>query len=1012
MTFIQPPGIQVIDVIPTLPPHVQNTTPLTGLEVRVFDVLNPNGPSIAYIPNPITVAFEDELSGVGSGQVTLSSDDVPSTVFAKDNIWRIYWLGIPVFSFIGETVQDVQIPSSAGHDRAVGGRGIGQWLDKMKVYPPGWPTTRRASQYTFAHSTLANIVYTMIQASQARGTASWITFGNWNGTHDSSHALWADANNITVNVGDSVLTLIQNYMTAVPFDWHMSHNGVLSLWLNAGRDRTVQVKFQPVGSMLTAEIDTDWTNLWDAILLEDNSITFSETTDPSVIATYGRRENFAAADNISDSGGVTQYISSLLNTWTSPVVEKLVQVDVTSVGRRPFIDFNLGDKVGVEFPDGTVDTARVVAISMSSISGVGLGVSTADTGSTTTGSTSTGSAGGTPVSQAALSVQAQAALDFTLERAAIPLAGTSSSGLGGGNVYSTIVVAAHNSLSGAADFVCSGTADQQTIQLAINALPVNELGEPVGKILLLEGDYHTTASISITSGQVTIEGMSSGVQEDAASTIHGSNTSTSVDDYELIHVQKPLAPDVGVEICRLSFISHASITRHGSDLGAIGEDGSNVLISIHDCSFATGSDCLGVRLNTLTGVGIGVYSPMIYNNGFNGGGGIRLGHSDGAMVFNNQFDGTDTGIDIQGGSFDCTVAFNYFDGCCSGGWAPDTSGCARPCIFFDSGLGDITCVGNFGDGSGCPFILLDSPDSATIVGNTSYADGAPINGVLDTDPLAFPLPAQPTTRVGAHGIAIRCSIGFSRPSTVGPVTVSGNMFAFDSGGAISIVNNNATNGSIIAGIVVVGNACYGIDAQPAITLDGGTYGIYDCQIQDNQAPVGTADAIVLRNKVSYCTITNNQIRGQRFHTGTESPTYPFPGPPYPINIATADCVGNLISGNDCDTGQIHDAGTNTVRAWNRYDTTKLDGPYTAIGDLMVGTGKSTWELLPVGTSGEILAVGGSDPSGLEWIPGPEEYVAVGITTSSTPLALDVMAFPNYTRTAEVEIIIVARRTSP
>ena len=40
--------------------------------------------------------------------------------------------------------------------------------------------------------------------------------------------------------------------------------------------------------------------------------------------------------------------------------------------------------------------------------------------------------------------------------------------------------------------------------------------------------------------------------------------------------------------------------------------------------------------------------------------------------------------------------------------------------------------------------------------------------------------------------------------------------------------------------------------------------------------------------------------------------------------------------------------------------------FTAVGELLAGTGSGTGELLGIGTAGQVLTVGGADPSGLEW----------------------------------------------
>ena len=69
----------------------------------------------------------------------------------------------------------------------------------------------------------------------------------------------------------------------------------------------------------------------------------------------------------------------------------------------------------------------------------------------------------------------------------------------------TITVAAANSNRAAADYVCTGTNDQTTINSAIAALPSTG-----GKIVLLEGTYNCSGVISVNKANVTIEGMGRG----------------------------------------------------------------------------------------------------------------------------------------------------------------------------------------------------------------------------------------------------------------------------------------------------------------------------------------------------------------------------------------------------------------------------------------------------------------------------------------------------------------------
>jgi len=66
----------------------------------------------------------------------------------------------------------------------------------------------------------------------------------------------------------------------------------------------------------------------------------------------------------------------------------------------------------------------------------------------------------------------------------------------------TLVVAASNAkYPSRADYVCTGTNDQTTINAALAALPVNNAGQKGGRVLLTEGDYSLGGTINVASFQ-------------------------------------------------------------------------------------------------------------------------------------------------------------------------------------------------------------------------------------------------------------------------------------------------------------------------------------------------------------------------------------------------------------------------------------------------------------------------------------------------------------------------------
>ena len=76
---------------------------------------------------------------------------------------------------------------------------------------------------------------------------------------------------------------------------------------------------------------------------------------------------------------------------------------------------------------------------------------------------------------------------------------------GGGKAYSTIVIGTSTSgyTAPQVDYLCNGSNDSAQITAAVNALP-----DDGGQILLLEGRYRISSTISISKDNVTIRGMS------------------------------------------------------------------------------------------------------------------------------------------------------------------------------------------------------------------------------------------------------------------------------------------------------------------------------------------------------------------------------------------------------------------------------------------------------------------------------------------------------------------------
>lgn len=267
----------------------------------------------------------------------------------------------------------------------------------------------------------------------------------------------------------------------------------------------------------------------------------------------------------------------------------------------------------------------------------------------------------------------------------------------------TLVVAASNSSAkskGAADYVCDGTADQTEINNAISALPSTG-----GKVLLLEGTYNISGSITLNKANVTLEGMgrSTIIRRSTSSSItimsitasnviiqnlkvDGNKSSYSISGYPTCVAINGSSPTVtNCEICGYGFgiainiaESETLITNnHIHDLTGNGIQGSNygkIIISdniIQNCDSRGISDIKESSItgnyisNTLSGINV-KNNNIITGNYCVDGAGEESVVLDGAqnLVIGNMCLSTGSGyaITVKNSAKDCVVVGNILGG--------------------------------------------------------------------------------------------------------------------------------------------------------------------------------------------------------------------------------------------------------------------------------------------------------------------------------------------------------------
>ena len=477
---------------------------------------------------------------------------------------------------------------------------------------------------------------------------------------------------------------------------------------------------------------------------------------------------------------------------------------------------------------------------------------------------------------------------------------------GGGLLrYATVVVAASDSLHpGDADFVCTGTNDEVTINAALNAVAeITFRNNLVGKVLLMEGIYNTGNSIIFPSDPAkfnqsfTLEGMGLNVTQIYANGF-----------YDVITTQTPANRFGSIEV-REMYIQggdHSNPSTSPPSPGLAHVRITDTIDAIvENCSFEVANFKETPNFQRMV-ILSNCDGSSIINNQAAGScmGGIQVNDCFGAVVSGNVVTTLESGIELLGRNVLCLVANNVVD-VASGIVVSATN---HP--FNPNSPTIITIIGNVMDGT--PLQNTDNPGGisligaygCTVVGN--FADG----GAFYIQLLDF------YDATDASGTPCEAN------TVIGNTLADGDTATFDA--AIQLIAASAapTHGRLGVFSNVVADNVVGFGGGDGIKLSGTlchSNNIEDNTVYqwgDNESSGNNYDGIHLVDGASYNNVQGNTCRyAPRSYTPGGAPPYPT-GERYGINVDGATCAGNLVTNNDLAysgaTGSFNDTGTGTV----------------------------------------------------------------------------------------------------
>lgn len=330
----------------------------TGMKLSVYRLAEPDE-RVAIVQYE-SLAFEEALSSVTGGEAVISAKHFDPTWAEEDMVWRIDVEGVERSAFLTQDSEDFRV-SKDGQRVVIAGRSLAEVLEWATIAPANFGSAGQTITRRFT-APRASVLHTLFQEAQTRGAIPMVTAESWNGVQGSDGFAWTDVPELEFQAGSTLLDRTDEWAD-LGFEWHMDSRFRWRVANRFGRDLTGLVRLYPAQSIAEQKITRSFKELRTKLFVQDGNEGVSLIGDPDAVDEFGVREQYVVFGDTVTEGDRTANGYALLNLVKSPVVERIVEIDPYAVGRRPFVDFGLGDEVSVMFDRQPV-SFRVLAISM------------------------------------------------------------------------------------------------------------------------------------------------------------------------------------------------------------------------------------------------------------------------------------------------------------------------------------------------------------------------------------------------------------------------------------------------------------------------------------------------------------------------------------------------------------------------------------------------------------------------------------------------------------------------
>lgn len=368
--------------------------------------------TLAVFNEWVEFSIGPQINDSGAGSVTLDLDspfwkttlpnDEPANYLrAYECLWEAYEDGILRFQWVGENIEESFLNTTGTRAATISGPGTASMLEWGAVLRPGFPLpipegldkeanegysgTNNVPTYIWGFDQkwpAMRMWWTLYNAAKSRGCFTWFSL-LFTETTDSGGAAWEyipivlteEKDAFQPQLGVSVREFLDECTgqdTSKNFamwaDWFVWPGFKLDVRKTIGSHREHEVVFFE-GNTITKSRSRLRSEIRNVIVVRDVKLNESVAADAASIAKWGRREAYSeATQNVTDAPRRNAMAGIYLEQRKDEKSQWTIEVPAQLPGRKPFIDYDIGDWIGISTfqPDGTsvVDAYRVMAITV------------------------------------------------------------------------------------------------------------------------------------------------------------------------------------------------------------------------------------------------------------------------------------------------------------------------------------------------------------------------------------------------------------------------------------------------------------------------------------------------------------------------------------------------------------------------------------------------------------------------------------------------------------------------